>query len=118
MIFKDFASAAASRRLYSKCQSEGVVERDLTKEGVVLRLQSYWAEKPMATSTGNTWPVRWAKAGEERSVRVYSICERAELFLNGKSMGTCSVTVRIFQAAGLRGTSPLRMGLPSARCRA
>ena len=56
----------------------------------------------MAHIYGHTWPIRWGKAGEERIVKVYSNCDRAELFLNGKSMGTKQRDSQDFPAAGLR----------------
>jgi beta-galactosidase len=51
---------------------------------------------------GHSWPVRWGSQGEKRTVRVYSNCERAELFLNGKSLGTMHRDSQNFPAAGLR----------------
>jgi beta-galactosidase len=51
---------------------------------------------------GHTWPVRWGKPGEERIVKVYSNCDTAELFLNGRSMGSRKRDSQDFPAAGLR----------------
>jgi beta-galactosidase len=101
-IFKDFASPLRPDDSVPNVNQKGVVERDLTKKESYFVFQSYWAEKPMAHIYGHTWPVRWGKAGEERSVKVYSNCERAELFLNGKSMGTMQRDSQNFPAAGLR----------------
>ena len=56
----------------------------------------------MAHIYGHTWPVRWGKEGELRDVHVYSNCDHAELFLNGKSLGTKQRDSQNFPAAGLR----------------
>jgi beta-galactosidase len=56
----------------------------------------------MAHIYGHNWPVRWGGAGQERDVFVYSNCDRAELFLNGKSLGIRQRDSQDFPAAGLR----------------
>jgi beta-galactosidase len=56
----------------------------------------------MAHIYGHTWPVRWGEPGEEKMVKVYSNCEEAELFLNGKSCGVKKRSSQDFPAAGLR----------------
>ena len=101
-VFKDFASPLRNSNGIPRVNQKGVVERDLTKKESYFVFQSYWAEKPMLHIYGHTWPVRWGKQGEKRSVRVYSNCERVELFLNGKSLGTRRRDSQNFPAAGLR----------------
>jgi beta-galactosidase len=56
----------------------------------------------MAHIYGHSWPVRWGNAGEEKMVKVYSNCDHAELFVNGKSMGVKKRSSQDFPAAGLR----------------
>ena len=101
-IFKDFASPLRGDNALPRMNQKGVVERDLTKKESYFVFQSYWAEKPMAHIYGHSWPVRWGKAGEQRPVHVYSNCEHAELFLNGKSQGAMQRDSQNFPAAGLR----------------
>jgi beta-galactosidase len=101
-IFKDFASPLRGDNDIPHINQKGVVERDLTKKESYFVFQSYWTEKPMAHIYGHSWPVRWGKAGETRDVNVYSNCDRAELFLNGKSLGTMQRDSQNFPAAGLR----------------
>jgi beta-galactosidase len=101
-IFKDFASPLRSDNDIPRMNQKGVVERDLTKKESYFVFQSYWANEPMAHIYGHTWPVRWGNYGEHREVKVYSNCERAELFLNGKSVGIRHRDSQNFPAAGLR----------------
>jgi beta-galactosidase len=101
-VFKDFASPLRSDSNIPHMNQKGVVERDLTRKESYFVFQSYWAEKPMVHIYGHSWPVRWGKPGETRSVNVYSNCDRAELFLNGKSQGTRQRDSQNFPAAGLR----------------
>ena len=101
-IFKDFASPLRGDNDVPRINQKGVVERDLTLKESYFVFQSYWAEKPMVHLYGHTWPVRWGKPGEQRDVNVYSNCDHAELFLNGKSQGTMQRDSQNFPAAGLR----------------
>ncbi len=100
--FKDFASPLRGENGIPRINQKGVVERDLRRKESYYVFQSYWAAKPMAHIYGHNWPVRWGGEGEERSVFVYSNCERAELFLNGKSQGERRRDSQDFPAAGLR----------------
>ena len=101
-IFKDFASPLRGDNDIPHINQKGVVERDLTKKESYFVFQSYWSDKPMAHIYGHSWPVRWGKADETRDVSVYSNCDRAELFLNGKSLGATQRDSQNFPAAGLR----------------
>jgi beta-galactosidase len=100
-IFKDFASPLRGDNGIPHINQKGVVERDLTRKESYFVFQSYWTEKPMAHIYGHSWPIRWGKPGEQRNVNVYSNCDRAELFLNGKSMGSMQRDSQNFPAAGL-----------------
>jgi beta-galactosidase len=117
-IFKDFASPLRSDDGIPNMNQKGVVQRDLTKKESYYVFQSYWSEKPMAHIYGHTWPIRWGKPGEERIVKVYSNCERAELFLNGKSMGTKQRDSHDFPAAGLRWNVAFQSGKNHLRVQA
>jgi beta-galactosidase len=101
-IFKDFASPLRGDNDIPHINQKGLVERDLTKKESYFVFQSYWADKPMVHIYGHSWPVRWGNEGELRDVHVYSNCNRAELFLNGKSLGTKNRDSQNFPAAGLR----------------
>jgi beta-galactosidase len=101
-VFKDFASPLRGDNGIPGVNQKGVVERDLTKKESYYVFQSYWAEKPMAHIYGHSWPIRGGAPGQKRTVRVYSNCDHAELFLNGKSLGTLQRDSQNFPAAGLR----------------
>jgi beta-galactosidase len=87
-VFKDFASPLRGDSCIPRINQKGVVERDLTIKESYNVFQSYWAARPMAHIYSHIWPVRWGRPGQLREVKVYSNCERAELFLNGKSLGS------------------------------
>lgn len=116
--FKDFASPLRGDSAIPRINQKGVVERDLTKKESYFVFQSYWASEPMAHIYGHSWPVRWGLLDEPRDVRVYSNCDRAELFLNGRSLGTLQRDSQDFPAAGLRWKVVFTEGLNQLRVRA
>jgi beta-galactosidase len=59
---------------------------------------------------GHSWPVRWGNDGEEKMIKVYSNCDEAELFVNGKSYGVKKRNSQDFPAAGLRWNVKLNKG--------
>lgn len=100
--FKDFATPVRPENPVPYVNQKGVVERDFTKKESYYVFQSYWAEKPMAHIYGHSMPVRWGDKNEEKMVKVYSNCDQAELFLNGRSQGVKKRDSQNFPAAGLR----------------
>ncbi len=48
---------------------------------------SQWTRKPMVYIVSHTWTERHGAPGEKKSIKLYSNCDRVELFLNGKSLG-------------------------------
>lgn len=101
-IFKDFATTLRPGNPVPRVNQKGLVERDLTlKEGYFV-FQSYWAERPMVHIYGHTWPVRWGEPDEAKLVKVYSNCEKVELFVNEVSAGVKKRKSQDFPAAGLR----------------
>jgi len=109
-IFKDFASPARADNSIPNVNQKGVVERDLTKKEGYYVFQSYWTQKPMVRIYGHSWPIRWGGPSQQRNVYVYSNCDRAELFLNGKSLGTRHRDSQDFPAAGLRWSTSFVSG--------
>lgn len=108
--FKDFSTPVRPDNPVPYMNQKGVVERDLTKKESYYVFQSYWTTKPMARIYGHSWPVRWGNDGEEKMIKVYSNCDEAELFVNGKSMGSKKRNSQDFPAAGLRWNVVLNKG--------
>ena len=109
-IFKDFSTPLRPDNPVPYINQKGVVGRDLIPKESYYVFQSYWAETPMAHIYGHTWPVRWGKEGEMKTIWVYSNCTEAELFVNGKSYGVKKRNSQDFPAAGLRWELPLHKG--------
>ncbi|HEY9048250.1 MAG TPA: glycoside hydrolase family 2 TIM barrel-domain containing protein [Ohtaekwangia sp.] len=108
--FKDFSTPVRPDNPVPYVNQKGVVERDFTKKESYYVFQSYWADKPMVHIYGHTWPVRWGNAQEQKIVKVYSNCDEAELFVNGKSYGIKKRDSQDFPAAGLRWMVPFAEG--------
>ncbi|HLP36339.1 glycoside hydrolase family 2 TIM barrel-domain containing protein [Lacibacter sp.] len=108
--FKDFSTPVRPDNPVPYMNQKGVVERDFTKKESYYVFQSYWTTKPMVHIYGHSWPLRWGNEGEEKMIKVYSNCDEAELFVNGKSMGSKKRNSQDFPAAGLRWNVVLNKG--------
>ncbi len=108
--FKDFSTPVRPDNPVPYMNQKGVVERDLTKKEAYYVFQSYWTTNPMVHIYGHSWPVRWGDEGEEKMIKVYSNCDEAELFVNGKSYGVKKRNSQDFPAAGLRWNVALNKG--------
>lgn len=64
---------------------------------------------------GHSWATRWGAPAEEKTIKVHSNCEEAELFLNGRSLGTKKRNSQDFPAAGLRWVTPFEAGKNSIK---
>lgn len=109
-VFKDFSTPLRPDNPIPYVNQKGVVERDLTKKEAYFVFQSYWTDKPMIHIYGHSWPVRWGDVDEKKMVKIYSNCEEATLFLNGRPCGTKRRNSQDFPAAGLRWALPFRKG--------
>jgi beta-galactosidase len=108
--FKDFSTPIRPENPVPYVNQKGVVERDFTKKEAFYIFQSYWTTTPMVHLYGHTWPIRWGEEGEEKMIKVYSNCDEAELFVNGKSYGVKKRNSQDFPAAGLRWQVPMHKG--------
>jgi beta-galactosidase len=113
--FKDFSTPVRPDNPIPYMNQKGVVERDFTKKEAYYVFQSYWTTPPMAHIYGHSWPVRWGDEGELKMVKVYSNCEQAELFVNGKSYGVKKRNSQDFPAAGLHWNVPFVTGQNQVR---
>lgn len=117
-IFKDFSTPVRPGNPIPYVNEKGLVQRDLTKKEGYYVFQSYWATKPMVHIYGHSWPVRWGDEDEEKMIKVYSNCDEAELFVNGKSYGIKKRNSQDFPAAGLRWNVKLNKGENSVNVKA
>lgn len=109
-IFRDFSTPSRPDNPVPYVNQKGLIERDGTKKEGYYVFQSYWTTKPMVHIYGHSWPTRWGNEGEQKMVKVYSNCEEAELFVNGKSYGVKKRNSQDFPAAGLRWNVVLNKG--------
>ncbi len=117
-IFKDFSTPVRPDNPIPYVNQKGVLQRDLTPKESYYLFQSYWAKTPMAYIYGHTWPVRWGSEGEEKLLKVYSNCEKAELFLNNQNLGMKTRDSQDYPAAGLRWKTPFKEGVNQVKVRA
>lgn len=108
--FKDFSTPVRPENPVPYVNQKGVVERDLTPKESFYVFQSYWTEKAMIHIYGHSWPVRWGEPDEIKTVRIYSNCEKVELFLNGESCGIKKRNSQDFPSAGLRWDTTFKQG--------
>lgn len=116
--FKDFATPLRKDNPIPYVNQKGVVQRDLTKKEVYYVVQSYWSDKPMVRLFGHGWKIRWGVEGEQKQFRAYSNCPRAELFLDGQSLGEKERNTEDFPATGLRWDVALKSGPHSMEVKA
>ncbi len=114
-VFKDFTTPLRVENPVPRVNQKGVIERDMTRKEAYFVFQSYWSDVPMVRLYGHSWPIRWGEAGEQKMVKVYSNCDTAELFVNGKSAGVRHRNSQDFPAAGLRWMTPFAAGKNSLR---
>ncbi|MDW5265084.1 MULTISPECIES: glycoside hydrolase family 2 TIM barrel-domain containing protein [Acidobacteriaceae] len=114
-IFKDFTTPLRAENPVPRINQKGVIERDMAKKEGYYVFQSYWSETPMVHLYGHSWPIRWGDEGELKMVKVYSNCDTAELFVNGKSAGVKYRDSQDFPAAGLRWMTPFVSGKNNLR---
>lgn len=108
--FKDFSTPIRPENPVPYVNQKGVVERNFNKKESFYVFQSYWTEEPIVHIYGHNWPIRWGKPGQERMVKVFSNCDEAELFVNGKSYGIRKRNSQDFPAAGLHWMVPYNVG--------
>lgn len=114
-VFKDFSTPLRPENPVPFVNQKGAVERDLTPKDSYYVYQSYWTDEPMIRLQGHAWRVRWGKPGAPSTVKVYSNCEEAELWLNGVSQGVRRRDGQDFPAAGLRWEVPFEEGMNTLR---
>jgi beta-galactosidase len=93
-IFKDFASPLRGDNDIPRINQKGVVERDLTKKESYFVFQSYWAEKPMATSTATAGRSAGASRARQRCHTCTPTAIAPSCFSTASRSAPCSATAR------------------------
>ena len=99
--FKDFGTPLRPENPIPYLNQKGLVDRAGKPKDAYYVFKSYWAEEPFTYIESHTWTERSGPKGRSRRVKVFSNCERVELFLNGTSLGTRDRKLGTFPAAGL-----------------
>lgn len=86
----DFGVEERMQQSVPHLNQKGIYDYYRRPKDVYYLYQSQWTTQPMVNIVSHTWTERQGKPGEQKSIKVYSNCERVELFLNGKSLGTKS----------------------------
>ena len=114
-VYKDFGTPLRPENPIPYVNQKGLVARDGTPKDVYYVFQAYQTDTPVCRIESPTWPIRAGEPGALKRVRVYSNCERVELFVNGRSQGTKFLNATISPAGGLVWFVPLNMGLNKIR---
>jgi beta-galactosidase len=109
-VFKDFGTPLRPENPIPYVNQKGLVDRSGTPKDVYYLFQAYQTNTPVCHIESPTWPIRCGESGALKRVRVYSNCERVELFVNGRSQGTKFPNANISPAAGLVWFVPLYLG--------
>lgn len=95
----DLASAGRKEGELPGINDKGLVTRDRrVRKDAFYWYQANWTDAPMAYLTSRRFTPRTEAATE---VKLYSNCERAELFLNGRSLGERVIDDRIARWPGV-----------------
>ena len=98
--FKDFGTPLRPENPIPYMNQKGLVDRNGQPKDAYYVFASHWSKKPFCYIESKTWTHRnGPKSG--RKVNVFCNTERAELFLNGKSLGAKTKDNKIFPAGGL-----------------
>lgn len=117
--FKDFGTPLRPENPIPYINQKGIMDRAGEPKDAWYVFRSYWdTKKPFAYIQSHTWTERFGKEGEEKQIRVYSNCENAELFLNGKSLGKKERELAKFPAHGLVWKVKFKEGKNTLSCNA
>ena len=108
--FKDFGTPLRPENPIPYVNQKGLVDRAGIPKDVYFLFKALQTNSPVCYIESPSWPVRLGEPGELKRVRVYSNCERVELFVNGRSHGTKFTNPKIAQAGGLVWFVPLQKG--------
>ncbi|MEM7114634.1 MAG: glycoside hydrolase family 2 TIM barrel-domain containing protein [Chloroflexota bacterium] len=113
--FKDFGTPLRPENPIPYVNQKGLVDRSGQPKDVYFLFQAYQTNEPVCHIESPTWPIRAGNADELQRVRVYSNCERVELFVNGRSHHTKTLDPTAFPARGLVWFVPMQQGANEIR---
>lgn len=117
--YKDFGTPLRPENPIPYINQKGIMDRAGQPKDAWYVFRSYWdTKKPFAYIQSHTWTERFGKEDEEKQIRVYSNCENAELFLNGKSLGKKDRELAKFPAHGLVWKVKFKEGENTLSCNA
>ena len=114
--FKDFGTPLRPENPIPYINQKGLVDRAGNPKDAYYVFASYWSKAPFCQIESHTWTVRYGPESG-RPVKVYCNTDSAELFLNGKSLGSKTRRPGRFPAHGLVWQVPFRAGENSLRVR-
>lgn len=83
----DFAVEKRMAQTIPHMNQKGIYDYYRRPKDVYYFYRSRWTEEPMIYVVSHTWTERQGAPGEPKQFKVYSNCDRVELFVNGKSAG-------------------------------
>jgi len=107
--FKDFGTPLRPENPIPYMNQKGLVDRAGNKKDAYHVFASYWSETPVCWIESDTWTERNGPK-EGRDVTVYCNSQRAELFLNGDSLGQKDKQQGVVPAGGLVWKVPFKSG--------
>lgn len=108
--FKDFGTPLRPENPLPNMNIKGLVDREGNPKDAYYVFASYWSPTPMCWIESHTWTHRNGPK-EGRDVTVYCNTERAELFLNGQSLGIKVKQHGVVPAGGLVWKVPFKEGV-------
>ncbi len=109
-VFKDFGTPLRPRNPIPYVNQKGLLDRAGRPKDVYYLFQCYQTDSPLCYIESPTWPVRVGSHESLQRVRVYSNCDRVELFVNGRSHGVKALDRAAHPAAGLVWFVPMSPG--------
>jgi beta-galactosidase len=107
--FKDFGTPLRPENPIPYVNQKGLVDREGKPKDAYYVFASYWSKNPFCYIESKTWTHRNGPQ-EGRDVSVYCNTEKAELYLDGKSLGRKTKDPQRFPAGGLVWAVPFANG--------
>ena len=114
--FKDFGTPLRPENPIPYINQKGLVDRAGSPKDAYYVFASYWSKIPFCRIESHTWNVRYGPESG-RPVKVYCNTDSAELFVNGRSLGSKPRRHGHFPAHGLVWQVPFKAGENRLRVR-